>query len=84
MVGRRMCKIQFMHYKEGQRVGIVRRKVVDCIAPGPSLNTIPGSSSPSSAVRGSALLICRDLRILKPRFLHYILQGIFNNSTLLG
>jgi len=39
--------------------------------------------SPSSAVRRSALLICKDLRVSKPGFLHYILQGIFNDAALL-
>ena len=41
-------------------------------------------ANPSSAVRGGTSRICRDLRLSDGRFLHYILQGIFNDATLLG
>ena len=43
-----------------------------------------GGPNPSSAVRGGTSRICRDLRLSDGRFLHYILQGIFNDATLLG
>jgi hypothetical protein len=45
----------------------------------------PGAcaTNPSSAVRRLVALICKDLRILEGGFLHYILQGILNDSILL-
>ena len=40
--------------------------------------------NPSSAVERTVVLICKGLRILNPRFLHYIFNRVFNGTALLG
>ena len=40
--------------------------------------------NPSSAVQRTVVLICKGLRILNPRFLHYIFDRILNGAALLG
>ena len=44
----------------------------------------PLAISPSSAVQRTVWLICKGLRVLSPRFLHYIFHGILNVPALFG